>query len=124
MGFGSWVGRLFSSSPETSDKKAPATDAKPAVVAADGVVPDGEIVQELRTYFAGKARKKLAPEAIEVDANLFDAGYSDSLSFVDFLLHIEKRYGVALNEFELTANPHLNNINSIAARVTATRAAS
>jgi acyl carrier protein len=60
-----------------------------------------EIVAGLTQQLAELSDGKLAASTIDAKGHLFDFGYVDSLSAVQFLAHIEEKYGVAIEDMEL-----------------------
>ena len=70
------------------------------------------VVRELCEYIAGKSRSKLAPGDLDPAGNVWLAGYVDSLSYVEFLVFIQERYGVEVSDVDLTGP--LNSIQAIA----------
>ncbi len=65
-----------------------------------------EIEQALRQAIAEQSDGELTAEAIDAQAPLLDEGYLDSLSSVKVLVLIEQRYGIAIEEAELTGRLH------------------
>ncbi|MEW7977352.1 MAG: acyl carrier protein [Candidatus Sedimenticola endophacoides] len=53
----------------------------------------------LRGYVA--RRRGLAPDQVELDGNIFELNYCDSLGFFGMLLEIEDAFGVRFNEEDL-----------------------
>jgi acyl carrier protein len=70
------------------------------------------VVRELCTYLAGKSRAQLTPDQLDPAGNVWLAGYVDSLSYVEFLVHIQERYGVEVSDVDLTGP--LNSIQALA----------
>lgn len=101
------LGGLFSRSesdaPTQPQKEAPSASA-PAQAASAGEVTASVagIVDDLRRYIESKGRGRWAADEVDADINLWDAGYVDSLSYVEFLVYIEAQYGVSIPDVELT----------------------
>jgi acyl carrier protein len=79
---------------------------------ARGVATPEQIVAELRTQLAELSDGKLSADAIDESGHLFDYGYVDSLSAVTFLVGIEDRYGVRIDDLDLLER--LNTLRAIA----------
>jgi acyl carrier protein len=62
---------------------------------------------------------KLDGVAIDPAANIFDHGYVDSLSAVEFIARIEERWGVAIEDMELIER--YTSLDAVAAHVAARR---
>jgi acyl carrier protein len=90
------------------------TRAQSAAAAAGSPTVD-DICDALRRHLVELSEGKLAFEAIDPAASLFDHGYIDSLSAVMFLAHIEERYGVRVEDVELVES--CPSLEAVAARV-------
>jgi acyl carrier protein len=88
------------------------TSETSAAVAAP--TSEAALVDELRELLVELSEGKL-PEAaaIEPAGNLFDYGYVDSLTAVEFLARIEERYGVRIDDMDLIER--YANVEAIAA---------
>jgi acyl carrier protein len=87
-----WFKRLFA-----ADSAEPAReDAAPA--AALDVEP---IIAFLRSRLAGMQATAISVDAIDVNANFYQAGYLDSRSAAEFLVSLEAHYGVELPDWLL-----------------------
>jgi acyl carrier protein len=60
-----------------------------------------EIVAGLAQQLAELSEGKLAASKIDAKGHLFDYGYVDSLSAVQFLAHIEDKYSVQIEDMDL-----------------------
>jgi len=69
----------------------------------------------LCTYLAGKSRTRRSPEQFDPGANVWLAGYVDSLAYVEFLVFIEEQYGVLISDVDLAGD--LNTLGAVAAFV-------
>jgi len=72
------------------------------VTPAQPTTPEEVVVRELCAHLAGKSRPRLSPEDLDTTANVWLAGYVDSLSYVEFLTFIETQYGVSISDVDLT----------------------
>lgn len=95
-----WLKSLLSGAPE------PGSPAETPPV-ADAARTDREAVaSELCGFIAGRLDDGVGSETIERDKDLYDVGYLDSMRGADFLVFIEKRYGVAVQESDLIGALH------------------
>lgn len=70
--------------------------------------------EHLKSYLLASAKKRgRAVEDIDRDDSFFDQGILDSMSLLDFVLHIEREYGVAIPGHEIVPE----NFGSLAAVV-------
>jgi acyl carrier protein len=73
-----------------------------AAVASAGAVDAGaSVIQALRQHLADISRGRLRAEEIQEHGPLFDRGYLDSFSYVEFLAFIEQKYGVRIEDSQL-----------------------
>jgi acyl carrier protein len=108
------ISNLFDQSPGDSST-AVNSDTAPALAKSpdDGSAPGVEkIIITLQTYIAGKARYKVAPHEIRIHESLWSAGHIDSLSYVEFLVFIEREYGVTVPDVQLSGR--LNTLDALA----------
>ncbi len=113
----SWTSRLKKSvgagggaPAEPLDRKLPPVDpVDPASVSRDA------IVAMLRDDLVLISDGKLSHAEVEPDGHIFDYGYVDSLSAVVFLVRIEERFGVQIEDMELIES--CSDLTSIAGRV-------
>lgn len=77
-------------------------------------------MQEIETIIDEYLREKLEitedDDDYDVELNLFDAGYLDSLGAMDLIVFIEKRFAVEISQKDITLYP-MNSIAEIAAVV-------
>jgi acyl carrier protein len=90
---------LGRSQPPAPSGAGSSADAPPADAAGPGSVND--VCQRLRLQVATLSDGRLAADAIDPAAHLFDHGYLDSLSAATFLAQIEDDYGIAITEVDL-----------------------
>jgi acyl carrier protein len=67
---------------------------------AVGPTPD-EVLSDLRSFVRSSLPEGVDGGEIEAGANIFDAGYVNSISGAELLAHIESRYGVNIPESDL-----------------------
>jgi acyl carrier protein len=77
------------------------------------------ILATLRTRIAVQSRGRLAAEDVDVDVNVCDYGYLDSLSYVEFLLHVETTFGVRVLDVQFIGR--FNTLRALAAHIVAVR---
>jgi acyl carrier protein len=87
------MGFFSKKSPAKSDI-APASS--PALVAATG-----SVVDVLRATVSRLSRDHVPVEALDSRAHLLDSGYIDSLTSVELLAEIERRYHVRIGEMDI-----------------------
>jgi acyl carrier protein len=107
-----WLKRLFVSDP------APPARHEGAPEPALDIEP---IVTFLRSRIAGMQSSTTSADAIDVNANFYQAGYLDSRSAAEFLVALEAHYGVELPDWLLgldEANTIAGLSKQIAQRVT------
>jgi acyl carrier protein len=73
------------------------------------------LIDALRQQVAQGSGGRLTAQEIREDAQLFDRGYLDSFSYVEFLAFIEQSYGVRIEDSQLAG--HLNTIAAMAAHI-------
>ena len=73
------------------------------------------VIQALRQQVAEKSGGRLSLDEVNPDAQMFDRGYLDSFSYVEFLAFIEQAYQVRIDDSELAG--HLSTIAAMAAHV-------
>jgi len=59
------------------------------------------VLDDLRRHIGASSRDSLPADAIDTRAHLYDAGYVDSITGADLLVHIERRYGLFIPETDL-----------------------
>lgn len=74
-----------------------------------------EIAQELRGEIAERSDVELAPDAIDPNEALYDAGYVDSMSAITLLSFIQERYAVDIPEVDLVGR--LSTLNALVDRI-------
>jgi acyl carrier protein len=75
------------------------------------------VIRVLSEYLAGKSRSRLVAAQINPDANVWTAGYVDSLGYVEFLVFIEERYGVTISDVDIVGD--LNTLRALAGSICA-----
>ncbi len=99
--------------PMTAARESPASnDAVEASVPADS---RASVIQALRRHVAEGSHGRFSVEEIHEDGQLFDRGYLDSFSYVEFLVFIEHAYRVRIHDSELAG--HLNTIAAMAEHI-------
>jgi acyl carrier protein len=73
------------------------------------------ILDELRAAIISCSATPLTPELIDVDGDLFELGYVDSVSAASFVDQVERRFGVTISDAELVGRLH--NLAAIADRL-------
>jgi acyl carrier protein len=109
----SWLKQIFASA-----KPEPAAGPAPAPVATDsGAATPGTTLAELKRFLSAQMSGPAKVEASDIpdDAHVLDGGYVDSVTAVDFLVFIQKRFGVRLSETDLTGG--LGQLSKLAARL-------
>ena len=74
------------------------------------------ILDELRAVVISCSTAPLTPELIDVDGDLLELGYVDSVSAASFVDQVERRFGVAISDAELVGRLH--SLAAIADRLT------
>ena len=69
-------------------------------------------IRALRDHVAEGSRGRLSAEDVHEDGPLFDRGYLDSFSYVEFLAFIEETYRVRIEDSQLAG--HLTTIAAMA----------
>lgn len=64
------------------------------------------ILDELRGVLVSCSAAPLAPEHIDVDGDLFELGYVDSVSAASFVDQVERRFGITISDAELVGRLH------------------
>lgn len=82
--------------PRRSASDAAASDA-PAVDPTDLIA----VLADLRACMCRASSSSLTEDQIDASLHLYDAGYIDSLTGADLLVHVEARYGLVLDERDL-----------------------
>ena len=77
-----------------------------------GVGVDEGARVDVRRHVAEGSRGRLTAQEIREDGELFDRGYLDSLSYVEFLVFIEHTYRVRIDDSQLAG--HLSTIAAMA----------
>lgn len=73
------------------------------------------VIQALRHHVAEGSGGRLRAQEIHEDGQLFDRGYLDSFSYVEFLAFIEHAYRVRIDDSQLAG--HLNTIAAMAEHI-------
>jgi acyl carrier protein len=73
------------------------------------------VLESLRRRIAALSRGRLHPREVDADAHLFDRGYLDSLSYVEFLLHVEADWAVKVPDAQLIGR--FNTLRALAAHI-------
>jgi acyl carrier protein len=114
-----WIAGLFSADQVAASTPAPGTGHTTQGQAVDEspdpsgpAAPVQQVARELRVYLASKSRTRLSPDQVSGQANMWDVGYVDSLSYVEFLAFIEKQYNVTIPDVQLTAR--LSTVDAVA----------
>jgi acyl carrier protein len=107
---------------ETPDPVArPATAAREGPAPEEGAATSGpadsraSVIQALRHHVAEGSQGRLRAREIQEDGQLFDRGYLDSFSYVEFLAFIEQTYGVRIDDSQLAGQ--LNTIAAMAEHI-------
>lgn len=85
---------------------------------AGGTVPDesrAHVIEALRRHIAEASGGRLRIDEVDADAQLFDRGYLDSFSYVEFLAFIEHSYRVRIDDSQLAG--HLSTIAAMAEHI-------
>jgi acyl carrier protein len=98
-------------------KKTPAkTDSAPAA----SVVPaaaSGSVLDVLRATVSRLSRDHVPAQDLDPRAHLLDSGYVDSLSSIELLAEIERRYHVRIDEMDIVGR--LCTIDALAREIEA-----
>jgi acyl carrier protein len=78
------------------------------------------IADGLRRQIALQSRGRLRPEDVALDADVCEYGYLDSLSYVEFLVHVETTWGVRIDDALLVSR--FNTVSALASHIAAARA--
>ena len=73
------------------------------------------VIQALQEHVARSSRGRLSAQEVREDAEMFDRGYLDSLSYVEFLVFIEHTYRVRIDDTQLAG--HLSTIGAMAEHI-------
>ncbi|MGH0037948.1 MAG: acyl carrier protein [Myxococcota bacterium] len=86
-------------------QEAPAEPAAaaPAAAAAPGG-GDSSILGDLMTWACEISEDGLSLDDLDENAGMFDAGYVDSMSYVEILARIDERYGVAVPDDQVVGS--------------------
>jgi acyl carrier protein len=110
----SWKNLLKrSTATAADDSPAPPRAAVLQPVPADAALAD--LVHELRRHIVEFSDGKLRAEDVDAGCHLFDYGYIDSLSAVNFLALVEQDYGVRIEDAELL--DQYSTLHAIAVRI-------
>jgi acyl carrier protein len=96
----SWLGKVKqafaggSSEPRALSPSAEAPTERPA------------ILDELRAMVVSCSAAPLTPELIDVDGDLLELGYVDSVTAASFVDQVERRFGVTISDAELVGRLH------------------
>lgn len=98
---------------KTAAPEIPGADASiEAMEIADARV---RLIRTLQQHIAQGSGGRLRPLDVREDAQLFDRGYLDSFSYVEFLAFIEETYSVRIDDSELAGS--LNTIGAMATHI-------
>jgi acyl carrier protein len=110
------LGRSSRDEQETDPAAHPAAPEDPAssesVEASGAGDARASVIEALRQHVAEGSRGRLSAHEVREDGQLFDRGYLDSFSYVEFLAFIEDRYRVRIEDSQLAG--HLNTIAAMA----------
>jgi acyl carrier protein len=99
-------------------KKSPAkSDFATASPSGEAAAASGSVMEFLRATVSRISRDHLPPESLDVRAHLLDSGYVDSLSSIEMLTGIERRYGVRIEEMDIVGR--LCNLEALAREIEA-----
>ena len=70
------------------------------------------VIQALRQQVAERSGGRLVADAVNPEGQMFDRGYLDSFSYVEFLAFIEHAYQVRIDDTQLAG--HLSTIAAMA----------
>jgi acyl carrier protein len=96
------LGRVFGrrSAPDEAQGAAPPAEPPPAPAAA-GAQGEAAVIEALRQQVASVSRGRHRAPDVDPRAPLFDRGYLDSFSYVQFLAYVEQAYGVRIDDAQL-----------------------
>jgi acyl carrier protein len=82
--------------------------SEPRVLSPSAEVPTERpaILDELRALLISCSAAPLAPEHVDVDGDLFELGYVDSVSAASFVDRVERRFGITISDAELVGRLH------------------
>ncbi len=72
--------------------------------------------QTLRSHILNRHLKGQVPEGFDDDYNLIDAGIMDSLTIVNTVTYLEKRYGITFDDGDIVPE-HFMSVNALGAFV-------
>ena len=103
-----------------TETRTPSRPRRPAEspnesIEASGTRTRERLIQALRQHLAEGSRGRLTAQEIHEDGPLFDRGYLDSFSYVEFLAFIEQTYRVRIEDSQLAG--HLNTIAAMAEHI-------
>jgi acyl carrier protein len=96
----SWLGKV---------KQALAgTGREPEAPSAGAELPADRsaVLDELRALLISCSAAPLASEHIDVDGDLFELGYVDSVTAASFVDQVERRFGITISDAELVGRLH------------------
>jgi len=96
-------------------RPAPEGAASSAAAPAGAADPRASVIQALRHHIAEASQGRLRAEEIQEHGPLFDKGYLDSFSYVEFLAFIEQMYRVRIEDSQLAGK--LTTIATIAEHI-------
>ena len=70
------------------------------------------VIRALRQQVAERSGGRLSADAVDPEGQMFDRGYLDSFSYVEFLAFIEHTYQVRIDDSQLAG--HLSTIAAMA----------
>jgi acyl carrier protein len=104
------VARLLA--PHENEAKVSAADTTVASEPGAPTERRESLILALRQHLALKSAGRLSLEGIDPEAQMFDRGYLDSFSYVEFLAFIEETYRVRIDDSQLAG--HLSTIAAMA----------
>jgi acyl carrier protein len=100
------------SGPPSGPPALPSGEGVGATAASGAAGRRDLVIEALRLQVAERSGGRLRAEQVKSDAPLFDRGYLDSFSYVEFLAFIERSYHVRIADSELAG--HLITIADMA----------
>jgi acyl carrier protein len=91
------------------------TQSQQGLVLADAPDQPDPLLEALRADIVALSEGKLALGEIDAEADVFDYGYLSSLTAVTFLMQIEERYGVEIEDLEIVEQ--FSTLSALADRI-------
>jgi acyl carrier protein len=82
-------------------KKTSATSDSAPVPSAVPAAATGSVLDVLRATVSRLSRDRIPAQDLDLRAHLLDSGYVDSLSSIELLAEIERRYRVRIDEMDI-----------------------